>query len=871
MTMKKFITLLVTLSLLLSLASCGSDKPEESSAAPGTSSGETDVSDVSDVSDAESSEEESGVFVYDVYRGKDRIKENLSLGKTYTVSREASSSYPDSGLLTDGIVYDGAVDSKGVVDESIFAGFVGKKPLEITVDLGSVCTEVANFTASFLVSEKYSCNLPRSFDVAISTDGENFVRVSSVGCAVSDCTGTDYVYDVTLPKGVDCRYAKFIFDDVKLNWMLISEVSVNRISEGAETELISKDTYYTPEPLPEVTENVYFDKSEDNGETVNLISGLYARVSSQMPLYEQYKTEWSNSPASRSKILTDGKRGKYDLNDPAFFHANRGYKRDFVYDLGKIGSVSGYSFSGLHEHSSAVYIPDQIELWLSTDGVNWDCVHQTMPSSDEINPKLYEFSYDLGERYEARFIKVTFTVSAYIWIDEISVFGRKTADGAKKLVYDTDECDYPHAYKPVDEYAKQGIPENVVLLVTYKPDDMARFRLTAEQMIPFIAYVDKDGSILDTFIDGFNISPPYGDTPSGGVFHLDDTKPSNMKDWMCFYDEIFVDGYNTDAIEEAAETVKKALSLGDDFKIKISIPICSPSYTQTDFGDINGDGVSESLESLENRILAEKWSMDYLIKKFEKKNYKNVVLGGFYYQSEKIDTSRNDVMEMIGSAVDYAHEKGYYFIWIPYSESTGFNSCDDLGFDAVTMQPNYMYQPNWPRECVDVCAAICKKFGIGVEIEMDGRILKDDDYHSRFLAYIDEGARLGYMNTVKMYYQDGGPGFIYDCAKSQSAEARDVYDRTFFYARHRYRTDIGGIKTTVFDVNASQKNTFRLETEKIPNFIGAKIRTSPLHGRASIDANGEVTYTPFDDYTGSDTFSVALDYSEETFITVNVK
>ena len=866
MTMKKAVSLLIALSMLFAFASCGSDKPEESAVISEPSS------EAYAVSDAESSEEEkSGVFVYDVYHGKDRVIESLSVGRSYTVSREASSTYPDNGLLTDGVVYDGVVDSKGTVDESIFAGFVGKKPLEITVDLGDVCKEVSNFTAAFLISEKYSCNLPRSFDVEISTDGENYVHVSSVGCAVSDCSGSDYVYDVTLPKGVDCRYAKFIFDDIKLNWMMISEVSVNRISEGAETELISKDTYYTPEPLPEVTENVYFDGSEDKGETVNLISGLTARVSSQMPLYAQYHTEWSNTPASRSKILTDGKRGKYELKDPAFFHANRGYKRDFVWDLGKVGSVSGYSFSGLHEHSSAVYIPDQIELWLSTDGVNWDCVHQTMPSSDEINPKLYEFSYDLGERYEARFIKVTFTVTAYIWIDEISVFGRKTAEGAKKLVYDTDECYYPHEYKSLEEYKKQGIPENVVLLVTYKPDDMMRYRLTEEQMIPYLAYVDRDGNILDTFIDGFNISPPYGDTPSGGVFYLDDTKPSNMNDWICFYDEIFVDGYNTDAIEKAAGTVKKALSLGDDYKIRISIPMCSPSHVQSDFGDVDGDGVSEDLASVENRIKAIKWSIDYLIKKIEEKNYKNVVLGGFYYQSEKIDTSRNDIMQMIRAGNDYAHEKGYYCVWIPYSESTGFNSCDDLGFDAVTMQPNYMYQPNWPLECVDVCAEICKKFGIGVEIEMDSRAAKDDDYHRRFMAYIDEGARLGYMSTVKMYYQDGGPGFIYDCAKSSSDVARDIYDRTFFYARNRYLTDIGGIKTTVFDVNASQKNTFTLETERVPNFIGAKIRTTPLHGRASVDSDGNVTYTPFDGYTGEDTFSVALDYSEETFITVNVK
>ena len=859
MIMKKTISLFLAVFLLLSFVSCGGGTAGDVSDDVSEVNSEAEISQtVSDVSDED-------IFRYDVYHGKNRIKESLSVGKTYTLSREASSTFPDAGVLTDGIV------SSDTDDSGIYAGFVGKKPLEITVDLGEVCADVSNFTAAFLISEKYSCNLPRSFDVEVSSDGENFVHVSSAACAVSDCNGYGYEYDVTLQKGVDCRYARFIFDDVKLNWMMISEVSVNRISEGDETELISKDTYYDPEPLPEVTENVYFDKSEDNGENVNLISGLSARVSSQMPIYDVYQSEWSNSPASRSKLLTNGKKGKYDLNDSAFFHLNRGYKRDFVYDLGKVGSVSGYSFSGIQEFSSAVYVPDQVELWLSTNGKDWDCVHCIMPSVDDTVVKSYEFSYDLGERYEARFIKVTFTVTAFIWLDEISVFGRKTAEGAKALVYDKDEYDYPNAYKAPKEYLEKGIPENIVLLCTYKVGDMQTFRLTAEQIIPYIAYVDKDGKILDTFMDGINISPPYGNAASGGSFILDEKNPSVMSDWTDFYDEIFIDGFNTDAIEEAAGEVKKALSLGDDYKVKISIPVCNAVYTQTDFGDVDGDGVSEDLSSIENRIKVMKWSIDYIEKSFEAKHYSNISLGGFYYLPENISTWRNDTMNVVKTAVDYAHEKGYYFVWIPYAESTGFVACDDLGFDAVTMQPNYMFKTEWPKECVDVCAAISKRFGIGVEIEMDGSMFTNDDKYDRYLVYLDEGARLGYMNTVKMYYQDAGPGLIYRCCKSDDAKEREIYERTFFYAKDRYLTDIGNVKTTVFDVNAESKNTFSLETEKVPNFIGAKIRTTPLHGRASVDSDGNVTYTPFDGYTGSDTFSVALDHSEETFITVNVK
>ncbi|MEG1743907.1 MAG: DUF4855 domain-containing protein, partial [Clostridia bacterium] len=292
-------------------------------------------------------------------------------------------------------------------------------------------------------------------------------------------------------------------------------------------------------------------------------------------------------------------------------------------------------------------------------------------SFDPKDESIQKNKLTLKTPVQARFVIFSFNVNAWAGCDELEVFGtKKIGSNVKTLnVSGFDKASlYINEYKKPATDLLKGISD---LCLMYHSKS---FDYTSEQLLPYLAYLDKDGKIKDTMFDGF-LFLLSGGFPSGAQGHLASTKA----DWEWQLNQIFAEGKNASALEETAKKVKSALSLGNDYKYKYYLTIYYPHPTATDFGDVDGDGKSENCSIMADRMKVIDWYVKTAQKTIEKADYKNIEFGGFYWFHEALEVD-DDSFELLNGASSIVHKSGYDIFWIPYFRSNGYADWAKCGF-----------------------------------------------------------------------------------------------------------------------------------------------------------------------------------------------
>lgn len=864
--MKKNICLILCLMMLISVfASCNDAQTNESS----------DVSDNPN-SDTVSSETSSDDIVYnggeDIEKlfttvlPADREYINVAKNAKYTFSREPSDKYPDSGnLLTDSV--HGSLESV-----SGFVGFIGKKPIEITLDLGRKIDGICGFSIDNIIDTEYGRGTPRSAVFYVSDDGENYVKAASSAVYTLMTGGGRRIYKIEAytEKGFSARYVRLVLDDILINWTLLDEFKVYTCTEKKPEEPIhDEETYYRNDDMPNVTEELYWDSSESGFEDqINLISGLGQRIYSHAALSDELKTGYYNTPASIT-ALTDGKHGKYSYNDPSNAHFTGGAGRDIIYDLGKLSSVNYATIDCMVATNAGINVPEMVIVQLSEDGVEWQTVAVERASSfagyfvgKETWSKL-TITFN-AEAYKARFVKFAISISSHCWMSEIEVFGsKKIADNAKKLEGPSASIGddmYVNAYPSLDVL---GGSENIYLAYNYKVENRAAGLRSKEQYKPLVGYYDKDGNLKDFFFDSYLYLPCSTTCPSGGLLWESESQPSVMSDWLDYEADLWADGYNIQALNEAVGEVKKELGQ-PDYKAYVYLSIFNLASVNNKFGDIDGDGVVENANNLGDRIKIAQWWIDRNIEKYNAAGFENLKLNGFYWYDEGIGLGDAEKRQMIDFIVNYVHSKGYYIIWIPYYQASGYSSWKDCGFDCANMQPNYMFVEGSTEQRVYDNAKFAAAYGMGVEIEADGNVFSGNNdaftpsRYDRYLSYLKVGVEKGYMNSIKMYYCDAVPGVYLSAYNNSDPKYHAIYDITYLYAKRKLSLDDPGktFDDTPVVVTANEKFSGNLVSD---NAYGQyTIKYGPRHGSFALASNGAYKYTPDENFVGEDTIVLTL-------------
>ncbi|HOJ48512.1 MAG TPA: DUF4855 domain-containing protein [Bacillota bacterium] len=533
---------------------------------------------------------------------------------------------------------------------------------------------------------------------------------------------------------------------------------------------------YDEQKITPVTMPEYWDKSEpDYHVEQNLIAGLPFYIFSGENDMPSIRTH--NSPAD-AKQLTDGVIPTVlDFKTGEWFKCCHGVYRDIVFDLRKTSCVNGFKAVLLYMVNAAIYYPRNFTVSLSENGVDWEPVYKNddiaAVQSDEIC--ILDERFSVGRK--ARFVKFSFDVDIWVMIGELEVIGTKAIPETAAEV------------KPVKEEPRKEInlnkylmPEEFFgihdLLLAYNCRPSAdEGKITVEQFMPYVAYFDRSGKMVDTFFDAY-LFLPFAAFPHR-------TPDVTYKNWRWYVDNTFEKGYNVDALDIATGKVKQELGL-PDYKTKVFLSILYPFKTQTNFGDLYGNGEALDFSKQSDRLKAVKWIIDEQYRRYKERNYQNTELCGFYWFEEQLLTTDAGEREMLRFATDYVHKLGLKVIWIPYFQANGYLVWRDYGIDYACMQPNYSFYNNETDWVLYANERYVKRFGMAYEMEIGGT---SDVHIDRYNAYLRVGVETGFMNAVHMYYQGGGPGEFYQAFLSKDKKLNDVYHNTYKFAKHTLTLD----------------------------------------------------------------------------------
>ena len=759
---------------------------------------------------------------------KTRIE--VSTGKNYSISEHCATGFEDTEArkLTDGIV-------SQYLESGAWIAFNGDKDVKITIDLGKERDDLVEFDVSAYSNGKTS-RFPTFVTYEVSSDGKTFVEIGRVYGPNADQRA--YSFLLTLNTPVRGRYVRCVLHKGEQQALLqIEEFGVYSYGEKPADE-----TLYPQVSLPTVSGDSLWPSSEkDYDKETNLLLNLPVQIEASAPemKYKEYNTEVS------SPLLTNGRRANStNIHGGEYFKFNSCGSRHIYFDLGHLSQINSVCASFLNYVEWGVRLPSTVSVALSDNGVDWYNVG-TLDFDGSPDYRSTEKELKFKKPYAARFVRYSFDIYGWMASDEMRVLGtKKVGSGAVRL-------------------AKSGIPKETVERGKYLTprDDLLggaqdiclmyhgqTLSHTVEQTLPYVAYLDKNGNIVDTMFDGF-LYLLSGSFPSGVAGH----EGSKKSDWEWILTQLFTSGKNLEALDKAVEQVNEALGLGDR-KVDVFVSLYYLRPEVKNFGDVDGDGVGEDLSVLENRFKVIRWFMDSFEKRFAEAGFTHLTFSGYYWYHESIPGVSEDAdsRNYITGTAKIAHERGSQLFWIPYYNSNGYSDWAQFGLDAACFQPNYAFHADVLENRIDSATQMARNFGMCIEIEIDDKALTNETFFRKYMDYMKHGVTDGYMKeTIHMYYQSGSI-FRQACA-SQSDKVRLIYDYTYRFIKKTLDAvpealepvSAQGAKDTAFSGKLAGEND---------GTVRYRLLKSPEHGTVAVSEDGTFCYYPDKGFTGTDSF-----------------
>ncbi|MDD2431986.1 MAG: DUF4855 domain-containing protein [Firmicutes bacterium] len=486
-----------------------------------------------------------------------------------------------------------------------------------------------------------------------------------------------------------------------------------------------------------------------------------------------HQTE-SDYKDSESRELTDGEFGSLRYQDSAWQSFLRQGGRTIVVDLGEVKTVNEITGHFLQFWEAGIYVPRFLDYYLSLDNERFAYMGQVETNVGPWNRKNQKEQFTLKDlNHQARYVKIQFPTDVFVFMDEIEVFGvdeilpgslelQITEEKALEKLWEKSAILGPEAlsargYLPKGSAEAAGA-EHIVLLYYAYPPAVDKGSWASFDFIPYVSYISEDSMPKDWLFDTI-LMLPQGATPSGNkLYATDPSHAATIDDWLWYVEETFLPERQVSALNKAVKTCGNLLQ-DQDHKVKVVLSLVSPSPFQNDFGPLEKGGESLNFnyqkvgdqKALENRLTAVKWLIDQLICGFEKADTDNLELIGLYWTPESIvyHQSPSDD-EFVRKVSELVHEKGLKFFWIPFYGAAGSYDWRNFGFDAVMLQPNYVFSDT-EEERVKAAATTANHLGMGIEMEKHWNDTSVE--RNKWRDYLNGGVKYGYMNALVGYYQ----------------------------------------------------------------------------------------------------------------------
>ena len=517
----------------------------------------------------------------------------------------------------------------------------------------------------------------------------------------------------------------------------------------------------------------------------------------------------ADSGAEFEENWVNGKWNELSGTRSKYVQFYRNMNRELDLDLGQISNVTSLSMSFGACSAYGISAPVSVSYYISEDGENYYLAGKVL-SADTVaeetactgdTPMAHSYYELTGLNYNIRYVKICFDVNVWLFTDEIEIVG---------TIEESAEADpLPTTpYLPelvVNAYATEELSggiknEELAYAGWYKSGSELKTSVKTEtELLHTIAYVDEEGTPTDWLFNSITfLNHGYDDQGRYTVYHNDVNSASQYTDkagWESYLDHIFDysdatdNSYNLGALDAAVADARETLN-DPDYAVGVKIQIMPPVHVQSDWGQLvdgEGDSLDFTVEgagseeaALANRLAAVSWYINEVISRFEEKSYQNITLDGFYYFDEVIRLSDDTIAAQTIQGITRAvHDNSMKIYWIPYYQAEGFSKWSSFGFDYAIMQPNYAFYNDASVTRIADCAALAKKYGLGIEMELGSLVDDENQRLTKFKEYLIQGADddLGYQNQSLIGWYTG-TWDLYN-ASINTSNARYIYDAIY--------------------------------------------------------------------------------------------
>ncbi len=338
---------------------------------------------------------------------------------------------------------------------------------------------------------------------------------------------------------------------------------------------------------------------------------------------------------------------------------------------------------------------------------------------------------------------------------------------------------------------------------------------TEEELLYYVVHLDRHGNPDDWFFDSFlflNVAAASGNdycadinvgttmAGEGDFFARCSPRPANKADWdalLEFYlgrDGALVMLERT--IERCARCVKQPR--GPKRNVVVMLPY--PHITQRSFGSIADGWLSLDFSTqrqklsaaTEQRLAAEMWMVDEIVRRFEDHRFEHLHLLGVYWMFETVYRSWEvDDHWLLKELRRHIHARGLKFVWIPFWSTYNVHLLDnyqDYYFDLAFLQPNYMFYKT--GKSLEHAARAARERGAGIEmeyyLELPEPIAIQDERQARFREYLNAGVTYGYMTqSACAHFQ--GVGSLARMYRHEDPIEREFYEDIYHFVKGDYR------------------------------------------------------------------------------------
>ena len=185
-------------------------------------------------------------------------------------------------------------------------------------------------------------------------------------------------------------------------------------------------------------------------------------------------------------------------------------------------------------------------------------------------------------------------------------------------------------------------------------------------------------------------------------------------------------------------------------------------------------GTPYPVSSTAGRIAVASAYVDSAAARFRTAAVAHLALDGFYWLHESVHGEEEHVVSGVASRV---HALGDRFLWVPFFSAWGVDRWRSMGFDEAWLQPNYFFHPELGLSRMDSAVARAMGNGMGLELEMDGRLFtRPADFGGRLTPYLDALDRSpGLARGPIVIYE--GSGALPRLSKQRDPAHRQLYCR----------------------------------------------------------------------------------------------